>query len=144
MQDELVRGARMAALMCIVIGFSGCNGCSGCEGQTSDPSTLAAGSNEPTALPGPTTSTEQTAPAAPSASASAAPGASNPDHDPTGVRRCCKSISDTLATASDKHQPIWKNALDACNQAVEKRTGRKGLEPVRDILTPVGWPAACH
>jgi hypothetical protein len=148
MKDELVRRAPLAALMCIAIGFSGCNGCSGCEGQTPDPTalppTLTGGSNETPALPGPAASTEQAAPATPSAAAALAPGASNPEHDPTGVRRCCKSINDNLAAASEKHRPVWKSALDACNQAVEKNTGRKGLESVRELLTPLGWPAACQ
>jgi hypothetical protein len=68
----------------------------------------------------------------------------NPEHDPTGMRRCCKAISENLGTAPDKHKATWKSALDACNKAIEKQSGRKELESVREILTPLGWPSACQ
>jgi len=145
MKDDLVRRVLGAALVSIAVGLSGCNGCSGCEGQTvtAAPPT-AQQPEEAAAVPSATPSAVQASPDPPAAVAVAASVAPNPEHDPTGVRRFCTTNSSNLAVVPDKHKATWKKALEACNEAVEKKTGRKGLEPVRDILTPVGWPAACQ
>jgi hypothetical protein len=135
MKDELVRTARIVAFSSIAWGLSGCNGCNGCEGQTLEPSAPVARQAETAAIPSSVANTP--IPSAMSVN-------SNPEHDPTGVRRCCKAISENLESAPDKHKATWKSALDICNQATQKQTGRKGLEPVRDVLTPVGWPGACQ
>ncbi len=139
MKRERVRSLFSWVLASIVTGLSGCNGCQGCEGQTSE-------------MPAESATIEASEPKiaeveAPSPEGSAAPIASvapNPEHDPTGVRRCCKAISDNVESAPDKHKTTWKTALAACNEAAEKNTGRKGLDAVREILTPVGWPVACQ
>lgn len=142
MRDERVQRVLVGLFFWIGMGLSGCNGCSGCEGQTTVEAPPPAASEEqtlkipqvaPSAQVAPTTNVEVAPSAAP-----------NPEHDPTGMRRCCKAISDNLASAPDKHKATWKSALEACNEAVEKQTGRKGLAAAREILTPVGWPAACQ
>ncbi len=145
MKDELVRRAVAAALSSIVWGLSGCNGCHGCEGQTVESTSIVGQGGDGPAVPNAIPSSAQIAPNQPSpVGAIAASVNTNPEHDPTGVRRCCKTINENLGSAPDKHKATWKSALETCNQAVEKQTGRKGLEPVREILTPVGWPAACQ
>ncbi|HRI65497.1 MAG TPA: hypothetical protein PK156_14715 [Polyangium sp.] len=141
--NALGRQAMLGVLSSLVVGLSGCNGCSGCEGQTIEPVAMPPVEN-PTSIASVAPSVASVAPA-PSAVVQESPSAvPNSEHDPTGVSRCCTTIRDNLDSAPDKHKATWKSALAACNEAVEKKTGRKGLEPVREILTPVGWPAACH
>jgi hypothetical protein len=128
----------------LAVGLSGCNGCNGCEGQTVAPVSPPEQPRAEIAVPNVAPSAVQAAPEPSAVVSAAASVAPNPEHDPSGVRRCCKTISDNLGTAPDKHKATWKSALEACNQVAEKQTGRKGLDAVRDILTPVGWPAACQ
>jgi len=137
MKDEQVRRSVVALFFCIGMGLSGCNGCSGCEGQTLEGPTPAATGEQTLKVPEVAPSAVATPPASAVATPSAAP---NPAHDSTGIRLCCKAIEDNVATAPDKHKQIWKSALEACNQALEKQGGRKTLAQVREILTPVGWP----
>ena len=150
MKDVRVPRLVVGLLFSAGMGLSGCNGCSGCEGQTTASPDPAAAENadEQTQKIQAVTSVASVAPsAAPALSASVVviPSAlPNPDHDPTGVRRCCGAIAQNLTNAPDKHKATWKSALTACDQAAEKQLGRKGLEPVKEILTPVGWPAACQ
>lgn len=57
-------------------------------------------------------------------------GRSNPNrHKAFGSRRDCPDVTGVVA-AKDKPS--------------EKNNGRKDLDKVREILTPVGWPAACQ
>lgn len=142
MKDELVRRALVGVFVGLGIGLSGCNGCSGCEGQTPSASEVERNASAPSSSQAPSAAVvvPQTL-VAPSALPSIAP---NPEHDPTGVRRCCLAIRDNAATAPAKHQEVWKSAIAACSKAMDKNIGRKALEPVREILTPVGYPAACQ
>ncbi|UQA55707.1 hypothetical protein [Polyangium aurulentum] len=69
---------------------------------------------------------------------------SGTERDPTGVRRCCLAIGRNVAGAPSEHKAAWQAAFDACNQAAEGDAGRAGLEPVRQALKELGWPAACQ
>ncbi len=149
MADARIPTGARVLFVCITMGLSGCNGCRGCEGQTIEapaPAALPAAS-VPSATAGQPVRGIDTNPAPSAASTmplSAQAAQADPQHDPTGVRRCCKEIGDTMASVPDKHKTTWKTALQACNEAIEKNNGRKDLDKVREILTPVGWPAACQ
>lgn len=140
---RITTGARIL-FVCIMMGLSGCNGCRGCEGQTIEapaPSTTPDAPIEPVPAATSATAARPTIDAVPTVVPSAAP---DPRHDPTGVRRCCNEINATLGNVPDKHKATWKAALAACHEAIEKNNGRKDLDKVRELLTPVGWPAACQ
>ncbi len=141
MKDELVRHMSHAALVSIAIWFAGCNGCNGCEGQTPQVAPSVANTNSVEPVPSTVPSVVAPAAAASSAEAVVQP---HPDHDPTGVVRCCQTVKANLEAAPAKHRATWQTALEKCNEAVAKKMGRKGLEAVREALTQVGYPVACH